>query len=130
MYASDDCGAAILSAAHRARVLAVHLFSAPKDPAMIAPFFDTALTIDEVGQKLGIGELSDLSVRLVAAAIRELSSEADTSQLDSVLSRLAVIADRVGQQGVTKTDGQSTEKHYARSTSRVPPTGHRWNGKL
>lgn len=130
MYASDDCGAAILSAAHRARVLAVHLFSAPKDPALIAPFFDTALTIDEVGQKLGISELSDLSVRLVAAAMRELSSEADTSQLDTVLSRLAVIADRVGQQGVTKTDGQSIEKQYVCSLSRVPPTGRRWNGNL
>ena len=130
MYACDDCGAAILSAAHRARVFEVQLFTAPQNPPLIEPFFETALTIDEVGQKLGIGELSDLSVRLVAAAIRELSSETDTSQLDSVLSRLAVIADRVGQQGVTRTDGQSTEKQYARSTSRVPPTGHRWNGKL
>ncbi len=126
MYASDDCGAAILSAAHRARVLAVHLFGAPKDPSLIGPFFETAMTIDDVGRKLGIGELSDLSARLVAAAKRELSSEADTSQLDSVLSRLAVIADTLGQERSALLDVQSVEKEYARFTSRLAPSSHRW----
>ena len=130
MYASDDCGAAILSAAHRARVLAVHLFCAPKNPALIAPFFETALTIDEVGQKLGIDELSELSFRLVVAAKREISSEADASQLDSVLSRLAVIADRVGQQRLTKTNVPCTGKHDPRLTYRMAPTDQRWNGIL
>ncbi len=130
MYASDDCGAAILAAAQRARVLAVHLFSAPKDPALITPFFDTALTIDEVGQKLGIGELSDLSARLVAAAIREIQADADPSQLDSILSRIAVIADRVGQQRIAKPEGRRSDAKYTPPTSWLAPTDGLLHGRF
>jgi len=117
MYASDDCRAAILSAAHRARELAIHLLNAPKDPSLIKPFFETAMTIDEVGQTLGIVELSDLSTRLVAAAKRELSSAEDVTQLDSVVSRLVFIAE---------TLGQKTGRDSVRSTLFQPLTNHRW----
>ena len=126
MYACDDCGAAILAAAHRARVLAIHLFSTPKDPTLIGPFFETAMTIDEVGQKLGIVELSDLSARLVAAAKQEIASEADASQLDSVLTRLAVIADRLGQHRSAELSSQSTERKLISSTSRLTGISRRW----
>ena len=126
MYACDDCGAAILAAAHRARVLAIHLFSTPKDPTLIGPFFETAMTIDEVGQKLGIVELSDLSARLVAAAKQELASEADAKQLDSVLTRLAVIADTLGQNRSAQTKKQRNERRLLRSTSRLAGISHRW----
>ena len=126
MYACDDCGAAILSAAHRARVLAVHLFSTPKDPTLIGPFFETAMTIDEVGQTLGIVELSDLSARLVAAAKQELLSEANVAQLDSVVSRLTIIAETLGQDSSSRVNKQDPDIGFLRSTAYLAPTRHRW----
>jgi len=126
MYACHDLGAAILAAAHRARVLAVQLFSNPKDPGLIGPFFETAITIDEVGQRLGIDELSDLSARLVAAAKREIASGTDVTQLDSVLARLAVIADRVGQRSFEQLDIQDTEGSPVRPITRLAGISQRW----
>ena len=129
MYASDDCGAAILSAAHRARTLAVRLFSTPNDPTLIEPFFETAMTIEEVGQKLGIDELSDLSVRLVAAAKQEILSDAGPAQLDCVLTRLAVIAEKFGQQKSAQMNSQKTQREFERSTSRLGSIYHPWTRK-
>jgi hypothetical protein len=126
MYARHDHGAAILSAAHRARVLAVQLFSTPRNATLIGPFFETAMTIDEVGQKLGMVELSDLSARLMSAAKREISSEADVTQLDSVLARLAVIADALGQRESEQPKRQLPKRAVARSNSRLTGIGRRW----
>lgn len=97
MYACHDCGAAILSAARRARHLAIDLVVTQGDPRLIVPFFETAIAIDEVGQALGIRELVELSVDLVFAAKQELSSRDDLTPLDSVVSRLSAIAAKIGQ---------------------------------
>ena len=130
MYACDDCGAAILSAAHRARMLAVQLFTTPKNPTLIEPFFETALTIDEIGHKLGIDELNDLSARLIAAALQEMASAADVSKLDSVLARLTVIADNLTQSRYEQLNKPSIGSASTTGTARFAPTGDRWPSRL
>jgi hypothetical protein len=129
MYAYDDCGAAILSAAHRARVLAVELFITPKNPTLIEPFFETAMTIDEVGDKLGIDELNDLSGRLMAAALQEMASTADVSKLDSVLARLTVIADDLTQSRYEQLNKPSIGSASTTGTARFAPTSDRWHSR-
>ena len=130
MYACDDCGAAILSAAHRARMLAVQLFTTPKNPTLIEPFFETALTIDEIGHKLGIDELNDLSARLIAAALQEMASAADVSKLDSVLARLTVIADNLTQSRYEQLNKPSIGSASTTGTARFAPTSDRWPSRL
>ncbi len=126
MYACDDCGAAILSVAHRARVLAVQLFTEPRNLTLIEPFFETAMTIDEVGDKLGIDELNDLSGRLMAAALPEMAYAGDVSKLDSVLARLTVIADNLTQSRYEQLNKPSIGSASTTGTARFTQTGDWW----
>ena len=126
MYASDDCGAAILSAAQRVKVLALDLVCTPHDPTLIVPIFETALTITEVGQKLGLEELNYLSARLVAAAKRELGAADDLRQLDSVISRLTAIAEILGRERSAQLHTQHSEPDSVRPSLFRQLTHDRW----
>ena len=95
MYASHDCGAAILSAANRMSELSTHLRSNPRKPKLIQTIFETAIALDEVGHRIGMEELRKLSVRLVSAAKSELLAEAGDSHWDSVVSKLFEISEEV-----------------------------------